>query len=152
MSRTIRRVAIAAALASTVALAGAASASAASITALSDSAPLVQKLYVPVVLTASCDPDPFFPVAGTASVTIRQVVSGKNIAHGTGSISSMTCDGAQHDYTVNVFPDSGSVPFPGSGGGDSPPFQKGDAVVSATVGSYFGATATAGPEPIKLTK
>ena len=150
MLRTIRRVAITAALASTVALAGAASASAAtSIIGLSDSAPLIQKLYVPVVMTASCDPDPFFP-PGSASVTIRQVVAAKNIAHGTGSISGMNCDGAPHDYTVNVFPDSAS-PFPGTGG-DSPPFQKGDAVVSAQIGSFFGPSVTAGPEPIRLTK
>ncbi|MEY2515008.1 MAG: hypothetical protein QOJ89_2366 [bacterium] len=149
MLRTTRRVAVAVALASAVALAGAASASAASIGGLPSSAPIISKLYVPVSVTVSCEPfDPFF-MFGSASVTIRQLVSGKNIAHGTGSANELTCDGTPHPQTVNVFPDSG-IAFPGLGG-DSPPFAKGDAVVSATLSTMMG-TSYAGPQSIKLTK
>ena len=149
MLRTTRAVAVAAALATTVALAGAASASAAtSISGLPSSAPIINKLYVPVALTASCDAlDPFYSF-GSASVTIRQVVSGKKVAHGTASLSSLTCDGTPHSYTVDVFPDSGGG-FPG--GSDSPLFTKGDAVVTAQLWAY-PASASAGPQPITLTK
>jgi hypothetical protein len=149
MPRTIRRVALVAAITSAVALAGAASASAASISDLPSSAPIIGKLYVPVSVTVSCDPfDPFF-MFGAASVTIRQVVSGKKIAHGTGNSSSLTCDSAPHATTINVFPDNG-LPFP-SAGGDSPPFAKGDAVISAMLSTAMGSY-SAGPQSIKLTR
>ncbi|MDX6678806.1 MAG: hypothetical protein QOE31_2858 [Solirubrobacteraceae bacterium] len=150
MLRTARRVAIAAALASTVALAGAASASAAvSVSGLPGSAPIVNKLYVPVAVTVSCDGfEPFFPT-GAASVTIRQVVAGKSVAHGTGTVSSLICDSAPHEYTVGVFPDgAGGFPFPGA---ESPLFRKGDGVISAQVSTYMGSV-SAGPQPITLTK
>jgi len=152
MLRITRTVATVAALGTTLALAGStASASAATaISDLPDTAPLVGKLYVPVTLTLACDGDPWFPFPfGGATVTIKQLVSGKNIAHGSASVGSLTCDGAPHAYTANVFPDSGAV-FPG-GGSDSPPFAKGDAVISAQMLTYSGSV-TAGPEPIRLTK
>jgi hypothetical protein len=152
MLRTTRTVAVAAALASTVALAGAASASAAtSISGLPASAPIVNRLYVPMALSVACDGDPWgFPSSASVSVTLRQVVSGKNIAHGTASVGSLTCDGAPHDYTVSVFPDGVGM-FTGTN--ESPLFAKGDAVVSAQMNSIFTASsAMLGPQTIKLTK
>ena len=83
MLRITRTVATVAALGTTLALAGStASASAATaISDLPDTAPLVGKLYVPVTLTLACDGDPWFPFPfGGATVTIKQLVSGKTIA------------------------------------------------------------------------
>jgi hypothetical protein len=146
MLRTTRRAVLAAALGTTLALsAGTASASAAAtISGLPDRVPIVNKLYVPIPLTVSCDSSDF--IFGV-SVTIRQLVSGKHIAHGTGTVNTLTCDAVPHDYTVNVFPDTAGFP----GGTDSPPFAKGDAVVTAQASGFFG-SASAGPQPIRLTK
>jgi len=153
MLRTTRRVAVVAALASTAALAGAASASAAlTMSDLPSSAPIIQKLYVPIPLSLGCDPNPWgFFAPGYATVTIRQVVSGKTVAHGTATVTSVTCDGAPHDYTANVFPDTGgNMMMPSSS--DSPPFAKGDAVVSAQFSTMNDGAVSAGPQPVKLTK
>lgn len=146
MLRTTRRAALAVAL-STIGLGvGTATASAATtISGLPTTAPIVNKLYVPVPMTVSCDSSSFFT---SASATIRQVVAGKEIAHGTASINGLICDGLPHDYTINVFPDTGSG-FPG--GSSSAPFKKGDAVLTAQVNTDFDFL-TAGPQPIRLTK
>ena len=60
-------------------------------------------------LTIRCDQSYYYYFA-SASATIRQVVNGKEIAHGTGYVNGLTCDGESHDYTVSVFPDA-SGPF-----------------------------------------
>lgn len=148
MLRITRRVATLAALGSALALAaGASSASAATtVSGLPDSAPIINKLYVPVALTVTCD---YFDFYSSVSVTIRQVVSGKNVAHGTAGVSGLQCDGAAHEYVANVFPD-GSSPF---GGVESPLFSKGAAVVSAQSSPGFPGTPTGGvTQPITLTK
>lgn len=126
--------------------AGTASAAAATaISQLPTEAPIINKLYVPISLTVTCSPSDFMGFPGSLSVTIRQVVHGKEIAHGS-SWNSITCDDTPHDYTVSVFPDISS-PFMGS---QSPPFKKGDAVISATVSSFFPEVVTAGPQSIRL--
>lgn len=153
MLRTIRRAALVGALGTAVGLgAGTASASAAAkISGLPDKAPLVNQLFVPVTIVVTCGPptpDPFpFPPFTTASVTIRQVVSRRHIAHGTASVNNLTCDNEPHAYTLNVFPDTGGFP----GGADSLPFKRGDAVISAQASTGFE-TVTAGPQTIRLTR
>jgi len=151
MLRTTRAAAVAAALASTVALAaGAATASAdTSISGIPASAPIVNKLYVPVTLTVSCDPNPGFFQFGTLSVTIRQLVSGKNIAHGTATRNNVSCDGYAAEYAVDVFPETTGAPSFGSA--DSPPFTKGDAVISARISNFY-TSAGVDAQTIKLTK
>lgn len=80
------------------------------------------------------------------SVTIREVVQGKTIAHGTSS-SLLTCDDSPHDYTVSVFPDTSGF-FAGSA---SAPFKKGDAAISAAISNdFYPTTTTAGPQLIRL--
>jgi hypothetical protein len=153
MLRTTRLGALGIALSTAVVLgAGTATASAATtVSGLPDTAPIINQLYVPVPLTISCDQsDPYYYYYASASATIRQVVNGKEIAHGTGSVNGLTCDDAPHDYTVSVFPDSASGPFDSA----SPLFKKGAAVLSAQASSGFfsGASATAGPQPLTLTK
>jgi hypothetical protein len=150
MLRITRRLALVGALATAIGLAtGTATASAAStISGLPTKAPIINKLYVPVSITVSCQtPDPFpFPFS-MASVTIRQVVARNRIAHGTATINTLTCDGAPHDHTLNVFPDTGGFP----GLGDSPPFKTGNAVITAQLSTGFDSVA-AGPQTIKLTR
>lgn len=151
MLRTIRRAALGVALSTAAVLGtGTATASAATtVSGLPERAPIINQLYVPVSLTISCDA--FYYYSASASATIRQVVNGKEIAHGTGYVNALTCDGAPHDYTVSVFPDSASPYGPTSA---SPLFKKGDAVLSAQLTTYYYApiTATAGPQPLTLTK
>jgi len=151
MLRITRRVALVGALTTAVGLgSGTAIASAAStISGLPSKAPIVNRLYVPVPITVSCESsDQFpFPSFASASVTIRQVVGPRRIAHGTAPVAALICDGLPQDYTVNVFPDTGGFP----GGNDSPPFKKGNAVLTAQVSSGFEPAVTAGPQTIKLT-
>lgn len=152
MFRTTRGVAFVATLATAIGLgagAGVASASAATptISGLPASAPIIDRVYVPVSITVACDPSPFF-MFESASVTITQDAH-KQIAHGTASIfGGITCDGVPHAYTLNVFPDTGSG-FPPSSA--SPPFTRGTAVLTAQVNGGSG-SATAGPQTITLTK
>jgi hypothetical protein len=149
MSRTTRGVALAAVLVTAIGLgAGSATASAATptISDLPTTAPLVDKVYVPVSITVTCDPNPFF-MFESASVTITQTVH-KHVAHGTATNNSIVCDGAPHSYALNVFPDTGGGFPPASA---SPPFNKGTAVITAQVNGGSG-SATAGPHPITLTK
>jgi len=89
MFRTARGVAFAATLATAIGLgagAGVASASAATptISGLPASAPIIDRVYVPVSITVTCDPSPFF-MFESASVTITQNAH-KQIAHGTASV------------------------------------------------------------------
>jgi hypothetical protein len=154
MLRTTRLAALGIALSTAVVLgAGTATASAeTTVSGLPDTAPIINQLYVPVSLTISCDQsDPSYPFGASASATIRQVVNGKQIAHGTGSVYGLTCNGEPHVYTVSVFPDA-SGPFDSASA--SPLFKKGAAVLSAQASSgfIFGASASAGPQPLTLTK
>jgi hypothetical protein len=148
MLRITRRTALAAGLSTAMGLGvGSATASAATtISGLPTTAPIVNKLYVPLAMSISCDAPSFFFMS--ASATIRQVVARKEIAHGTASINGLICDGVPHAYTINVFPDTASG-FPG--GSSSAPFKQGDAVVTAQMSTDFDFV-TAGPQPIRLTK
>lgn len=146
MLRRTRRLAALATGCTLLALgAGTAVASADTISALPTEAPIINKLYVPIALTVSCSPSSYFGFPGDLSVTIRELVHGKTIAHGTSS-SSLTCDDSPHDYTVSVFPDTS-----GFFGSQSAPFKKGDAAISAAVSNgFYPTTTTAGPQPIRL--
>ncbi|MCA1689492.1 MAG: hypothetical protein LC720_03330, partial [Actinobacteria bacterium] len=142
MSRTARGVGVVLALATAIGLgAGTATASAATptISGLPTTAPILDKVYVPVSFTVTCDASPFFNFE-SGSVTITQYVH-KQIAHGTATINGIICDSVPHSYTVNVFPDTGSG-FPSTS--VSPPFSRGTAVLSAQVNGGSG-SATVGP-------
>ena len=145
MLRTICRVA-ALATGCTVLAFGAvtAVASADTMSALPTEAPIINKLYVPITMTVSCSPGYFGSPNGNLSVTIRQVVHGNTIAHGTSSMSVM-CDDTPQDYTVSVFPDADGYQTTASA-----PFKKGDAVISATISKYYSPPVTAGPQSIRL--
>jgi len=147
MLRTICRVAALATGCTVLAFgAGTAVASANTISALPTEAPIINKLYVPIPLTVSCSPG-YYGFPRNLSVTIRQVVQGNTIAHGTSSMS-VTCDDTPHDYTVNVFPDGSAY-----GSSASAPFKKGDAAISAAVTNYYSyppTPVTAGPQSIRL--
>lgn len=147
MLRTICRVAALATGCTVLAFgAGTAVASADSISALPTEAPIINKLYVPITMTVSCSPGYYGFSSSNLSVTIRQVVQGNTIAHGTSSMS-VTCDDTPHDYTVSVFPDGSNY-----GGSASALFKKGDAAISAVVGNYYSyyPPVTAGPQSIRL--
>lgn len=147
MLRRTRRLATLATGCTVLALgAGTAVASADTISDLPTEAPIINKLYVPIPLTVSCSPSSYFGFPGNLSVTIREVVQGKTIAHGTSS-SSLTCDDSPHDYTVSVFPDTSGF----YASSESALFKKGDAAVSAAVSNgFYSTTITAGPQPIRL--
>lgn len=112
------------------------------------SAPLVEKLYVPLLVTVTCDP--FTPLYGSmvGDVVIKQVVGSKEIAHGSKAFPRLTCDSVARTYEMNVFPDGGSATVP-----PSRPFKKGNAVISAELVNIYDTTerASRGPQTIRLT-
>jgi hypothetical protein len=81
-------------------------------------------------------------------VVIKQVVRGKEIAHGSKPFPTLTCDSVPRTYDLDVFPDAGTATVPPSG-----PFKKGDAVISAELTNVYNTTqgASTGPQTIRLT-
>ena len=130
--------------------AGVSQASAATtIAPLPASAPLVEKLYVPLSITVSCDPPIDFWTSIVGGVAIKQVIRNKEIAHGAMSLPRLTCDSVPHTYDINLFPDAGTATAP-----PSAPFKKGDAVISVDVGNIYDSStqhAWVGPQTIRLT-
>jgi hypothetical protein len=123
-------------------------AAATTIDPLPASAPLVQKLYVPLSITVACDPPVDFWTSIVGNVAIRQVVRNKEVAHSSMWLPPLTCDGAAHAYDVNLFPDAGTATAP-----PSVPFKKGDAVISVDVGNIYDSSAQhawVGPQTIRL--
>jgi hypothetical protein len=123
-------------------------AAATTIDPLAASAPLVEKLYVPLSVTVTCDPPTDWWASFVGDVVIKQVIRGKQIAHGATALPSLTCDSVPHTYDIDVFPDAGTATVP-----PSAPFKKGDAVISVDVSNLYSSTdrASSGPQTIRLT-
>jgi hypothetical protein len=110
----------------------------------------VERLYVPLAVTVTCDP--FETWYGWSrfmygGVVIKQVVRGREIAHGSKALT-VTCDSVARTYEIDVFPDVGTATAP-----PSIPFKKGDAIISMELTDMYnsaGATST-GPQTIRLT-
>jgi hypothetical protein len=96
---------------------------------------LVAGVEVDVPITLSCAPLPppsFGTVFDMSSVRVEEAV-GKSIAHGEGFIPTVPCDGASHTATAAVIADT-----------SSPPFKRGQAVVTSAFAELCVNTSTGG--------
>jgi hypothetical protein len=105
--------------------------------ALGSSATLEARVLVHVPITVTCDLGGDFFAMSFVSI---QQASGTQIASGTGSLSTVTCDAAPHTYAVSVMANP-----------SGPPFHGGQAVAFASVnifGPFGGEGGSAGPQTI----
>jgi hypothetical protein len=96
---------------------------------------LVAGVEVDVPITVSCAPLPP-PSSGTVfvmSLVLVEEAVGKSIAHGQGFVPEVPCDGASHTATSAVIADT-----------SSPPFKRGQAVVTAAFADFCVNTSTGG--------
>ena len=107
---------------------------------ISLTATLTNRVAVSVPVQIACPTDAGFPEEN--SLVLLQAV-GRSIAHGTGAIAGLVCDGTPHDYTVGALADP-----------SGPPFKKGRAVVQMTLRlcDFYNPCMTgyAGPQSITL--
>jgi hypothetical protein len=82
-------------------------------------ATVVNRLAIPVTVTATCAPLPNFQ-GGNLAVGIEEA-AGSSIANGAGYLAGLVCDNAPHDYVVTV------TAFP-----NGPPFHGGPAVMTVS--------------------
>lgn len=104
---------------------------------IGSTATLESRVLLTVPITVTCDPvGDFFSMS---FVSVEQA-SGTRIAHGSGFISTLTCDSTPHTYPVSVLADT-----------SGPPFHGGPTVASAFV-SIFGSLGSeggsAGPQTV----
>jgi len=100
--------------------------------AIQPTAELNAKVEVITTVTVSC-PSGWYTMGN--SVTVEQAVGGRSIASGTTYIPGVQCTGQNQTIPVTILADTGG-----------PPFKKGTALVSATLGacdySVFGCQIT----------
>ena len=102
---------------------------------LGTTAHLIAGVEVDVPITVSCAPLPppsFGTVFDMSTVQVEEAV-GKAIAHGQGFVPVVPCDGASHTVTSVVIADT-----------SSPPFKKGQAVVTQAFAEFCVNTPTGG--------
>jgi hypothetical protein len=102
-------------------------------------ATLQSRVLLTVPVTVTCDP--FGDFFSMSFVSVEQA-SGRQIAHGSSFIPTITCDSAPHTYPVSVLADA-----------SGPPFHGGQAIVSASVnlfGSLGSEGGSAGPQSVSV--